>query len=133
MVELMNDDGRGLCFTRQQLTTLAVEDIVNPVERMRGGMERRRGGSQWQGEFAGAWRDYTVGLKTEVGTHCKVRIEGRQVKLYCFRKRRAEAVRLNDGTRRTEAGKWGAIDTLRGSLQVLKGGIGTQEKDEPDQ
>jgi hypothetical protein len=132
MVELMNDDTRGLVFTRQQLEH-AVEDIVNPVERLRGGLERRRGGSQWQGEFAGAWRDYTMSLKTETHSPCRVRIDGRQVKLYCFRKRRAEAAKLNDGTRRTEAGKWSTIDTLRDSLQVLKGGIGTQEKDEPDQ
>lgn len=128
VVELQDDEKRGLVFTRQQLMH-AVEDIIRPWER-RGGLERRRDGGQWHGEFAAAWRDYCVGLKTKEGTHWKIRIEGRQVKLYCFRKNRQKAVLLYESTRRAEAAKWGGIVPLRDQLTVLKGGADLDEKDE---
>jgi hypothetical protein len=129
LIELMEDDARGLVFTRQQLEH-AVEDIVRPWERRRGGADRRRDAGQWQGEFAAAWGDYCVGLKTEGGTHWKVRVGGLQVKLYCFRKRRPAAIQLHEGRRRVEAAKWGPIDTLKEQLSVLSTQHGTQQKDD---
>jgi hypothetical protein len=129
LIELMENDNLGLVFTRQQLAH-AVEDIVRPWERRPGGADRRRDAGQWQGEFAAAWGDYCVGLKTDTGAHWRVRIEGRQVKLYCFRKRRPAAVQLPEARRRTEAAKWGSVDGLEKHLKVLSTRAGAQQKDE---
>jgi hypothetical protein len=127
MIELAGDDTRGLVFTRQQLEH-AVEDIVSPVDH-RGGSNRRRGSSQWHGEFAAAWSVYCESVETEKGSPCRVRIGGRQVRLFCFRKRRYSAKQLNEGRRRLEAGKWGAVDDLKVLLSVLKSDDESQDKD----
>jgi hypothetical protein len=128
--ELMEDKERGLVFTYQQLEHV-VEDLVNPVSMLEQG--RRRGNRLWQGEFRAAWSVYCVGLKTKTGTHWKVRIDDRQVKLYCFRTRRSEAAKLPEAARRAQAAKWGPIDKLEHQLRGLKGGLGTPKKDDKDQ
>jgi len=126
---LVDDEKRGLVFTRQQLEH-AVEDIVRPWEKPRGGMERRRDAGPWHGEFAAAWSEYCVGLKTETGSPWRVRVGGLQVNLYCFRKHRVAAGKLPEAARRAQAAKWGAVDGLEKQIRALKTQVDTQQKDE---
>jgi hypothetical protein len=132
LLEMIDDDSHGLVFTRQQLEH-TVEDIMNPWERVKGGNERRRGGTQWRGEFAGAWNAYCVGLKTETGSPWRVRVGNRQVNLYCFRKRRIAAGKLNEARRRHEASKWGGMGTLKDHLIALNTQQSTHGESEENQ
>jgi hypothetical protein len=118
LMEMIDDPDKGLVFTKQQMEH-TIEDIVNPWEKVKGGSQRRRGGAQWRGEFAGAWNSYCVGLKTETGSPWRVRVGKRQVNLYCFRKHRTKAGALPEARRRHEAAKWGLVDELKDLLTTL--------------
>jgi hypothetical protein len=126
MLELIGDETRGLVFTRRQLEH-AVEDIVSPVDAS-GGSVRRRGSNQWHGEFAAAWGKYCEAVKTENGSPGRVRVAGRQVKLFCFRRHRIEVSILSVARKYHEMVKWGGPDGLKAGLKALNPVHGTRPR-----
>jgi hypothetical protein len=112
LTDLMEDDKRGLVFTRSQLEKAVEESLGSPP------------GQYWRGPLEGAWHDYVVLLKTKTGAPWRIRIiTGKRPKLYCFRTRRKEAEQLPEAARQREAAKWGGITiyNLR-KLRLLSGG-----------
>jgi hypothetical protein len=120
--DLMEDNKRGLVFTRARLEN-AVEDILK-------GDAHNLPGPFWRGQLEGAWADYIMLMKSENGTPWRLRISNdadknkdKRLKLYCFRTKYKQAVKLAEAARRTEALKWDGIDLhTRDEWRVLEGG-----------
>jgi hypothetical protein len=120
--DLMEDDERGLVFTRSQLES-AVEKILR-------GDFYSLPGQFWRGQLEGAWHDYIALLKTKNGTPCRIRIKDAlgkdndaRIKLYAFRTRYEDAKKLPEAARQAEAKKWGGIreDNFHGLYSVPGG------------
>jgi uncharacterized protein DUF5906 len=118
--DMMAETDRGLVFTRAHLQ-LHVGHHYNVND------------ARWHGEFAGAWNRYCIKVTDPAtGAQRRVRSQGTQKKLFCFRSRRAEAERLPEAACRREAAKWGAVDgeTRLPDLTMVQG---LTKKDEEDQ
>jgi hypothetical protein len=111
--DLMEDKKQELVFTRYQMER-EVELILT------GGQSYKSAGGQWRGEFEGAWDRYCVLLKTKNGSPSRVRVAGRQVKLYCFATRKKQVGKLPEAARQASARKRGGIDTAKDELRLVK-------------
>lgn len=119
MIDLSEDDTRGLVFTRVQVER-EIENIIS------GG--RGTSWQQWRGTFEGAWDACVRLLKTDAGSPCRIRVGGIQTKLYCFANRHKEARLLDEMQRRHEAAKWGMIGSFKDGLTVITGGLPDEPK-----
>ena len=126
LVELMEDNERGLVFVRPHFEQ-AVEDHLSGnrgwhVDEKGNGVDdgnrKHKLGGAWHGQLEGIWNNYIMPLKTKAGDRCRIRVGGRQTRLYCFRTRKQEAEKLGDGLRRQHAKRWGKIDPLKDELKV---------------
>jgi hypothetical protein len=88
--DLMEDDKQELVFTRYQM-----EREVETT--LKGGVSNGSYPGHWRGEFEAAWKQYCALLKTANGSPCRVRVAGRQTKLYCFRTRKKQVEKLWSG------------------------------------
>ena len=122
----MEDDERGLVFTRPHFEQ-AVEDHLSGnrgwhVDEKGNGVDdhsrKHKPGDAWRGQLEGIWNNYITPLRTEARDRCRIRVGGRQTRLYCFRTREKEAGKLSDGLRRQHAKRWGKIDPLKDELKV---------------
>jgi hypothetical protein len=116
LTDLLEDDKLGLVFTRLQLEG-AVQNIMSDE------FSNLLPYQLWYGKLEGAWNDYVVLMKNKNGTPWRIRIKGKQTKLYAFRTRRKQAEGLSEAARKREAAKWGGIDkyNLR-EFRVVPGG-----------
>ena len=117
LADLAADEKRGLVFTKKHFEA-AVASNFNVQD------------TYWRGELKGAWHRYCVVVKGETGAAVRLRSEGTQRKLFCFRMNAKAAREMPDAARRREAAKWGPVDGLRDPLAGLIGGVGLTEKDE---
>lgn len=115
LIDLMEDKERGLVFTRTQVEK-EVENMLS------GGGGRSLAGYHWRNELNGLWSKYCALLKTVIGTAWRVRVDGKQKKLYCFRTRKRQAERLPEAARRAQAAKWGEVDELKDLLKTVAAG-----------
>jgi hypothetical protein len=118
--DMAADDERGLVFTRAHLMAHVASNFsVNS--------------GKWHGEFEGAWHRYCVKAPpVSEGQYRRVRSQGTQRKLFCFRSRAKQVVGMPEAAARREASKWGQVDgvTRLPGLAVVPG---LTEKDEDDQ
>jgi hypothetical protein len=95
--DMAEDAELGKAFTKQHLE--------QAIEHNYGGQ-----GSYWRGEFRGAWARYCAAVRTSAGGQKKVRVFGKQKKVFCFRSSRAAVEHMPDAALRREVAKWGGVD-----------------------
>ena len=118
--DLIEDDSRGLVFTKQNL-----EDEVSRHFSVHAG--------PWRGEFNAAWLMYCAGLTGLNIRPFRVRSGGTQRKLFCFRKNAPRVRKMPEAAVRRHAAKWGHLDTIETQLVGLTGPTGLGQKDpEPE-
>jgi hypothetical protein len=111
--DLMADDKQEPVFTRFQMER-EVETIL------RGGVGNGGYPGHWRGEFEAAWKRYCVLLKTGNGAPSRVRVAGRQTKLYCFRTRKKQVEKLPEAARQRSARKRGGVDKTKDQIEIAK-------------
>ena len=111
--DLMEDDKQELVFTRYQMER-EVETVLS------GGVSNGGYPGHWRGEFEAAWKRYCVLLKTKNGSPSRVRVAGRQTKLYCFRTRKKQVEKLPEAARQRSARKRGGIDKAKDQIELAK-------------
>ncbi|RPI40410.1 MAG: hypothetical protein EHM67_09455 [Hyphomicrobiaceae bacterium] len=126
--DFMDDDSRGLVFTREQL-----------ARHVESNLSVKSG--KWQGDFERLWAVTCIkAMSGDTNVQRRVRTENTRKRLYCFRARQEEAKALSEAAARREAVKWGGIDVGVTQLEVLLGGkreagsqAGSHEEDEEGQ
>jgi hypothetical protein len=130
LVELMEDDERGLVFIRPHFEQ-AVEDhlcgnqgctVDKNGNHVPDYDRKHMPGYAWRGQLEGAWTAYITPLKTKKGERRRIRVKGgRQMTLYCFRTRKQDAEKLSEAACRRHAVKWGAIEKLTPLSGIMAG------------
>jgi len=111
--DMLEDPDLGKAFTKQHLE--------QAIEHNYGGK-----GSYWMGEFRGAWAKYCAAVQGASGLQKRVRVFGKQKKVFCFRANRAAVEHMPDAALRREVAKWGGVDLDTKLNEVA----GLSEKDE---